>query len=111
MRHDVGTGNANARGRREPGTAKLPPAFLVDAAPDCGGYRTGHVRTPSRLVRSEFAKLDRVNLDRPHRPVGRLAFLRARGAVHRPSQPEHVDPDRNGYRRGLRWTKIGRAHV
>ena len=66
-------------------------------------------RARARDVRATHAQradatriLARARARRAGRAVGRLAVLRALGAVDREPQPEHVDADRHRRRRGLR---------
>jgi len=101
VRHDIGARAARAGGNRESGTRGLPAALLVDAAIHGSRHRHGDAGPPAGVVRDGQAELDRAGADAADCPVGRLAVLRARRAIDREPQPEHVDADRPGHRRGL----------
>ena len=102
-----GAGAARARGDREPGTRGLPATLLVDAALDGNRHHLGDAGPSAGLVRHGHAELDRAGADAADRAVGRLAVLRARRAIDREPQPEHVDADRPGHRCGLRLQRGG----
>ena len=99
VRHGARARAAERRGRRESRARRLPAALLVDPAAHGHRHRAGDVRPSARLVRHGVAELDRARPVGAGRPLGRLAFLRARRAVDREPQSEHVDADRNRHRR------------
>lgn len=61
-----------------------------------------HVWTATRLVRHLNTNLDRTGAVRSRRALGGPALLRQGMAIGRQPQPEYVDVDRPGHRRGLR---------
>ena len=99
VRHGTRTRDAVARRRRGPGADGLQAPLFLDVAPDRGGFRACHGRSPTALVRACRRQLDRIRTDDAGRAVGGMALFRARGEVDRQSQPEHVDADRPGDRR------------
>ena len=78
--------------------------FWIGAAADGAGGRAGNGRPPVRLASaSRRTQSNWVQLVVRHAggAVGRLAVLRARRAVDRDPQPQHVHADRARHRRGL----------
>ena len=70
-----------------------------------------HHRRRARLHRSDAVELDSVRVRDAGRAVGRLAVLRARLAVARHAQSQHVHADRDGHRRRLcstAWSRRSR---
>ena len=61
----------------------------------------GTSRRAAQLGRPDAVELRPVRLRHPGGAVGRLAVLRARRAIARHAQPQHVHPDRHGHRCGL----------
>ena len=102
VRHDAGAGDADTGRRRKPRAGSS-----ADAS---GGHcrssvvvtflaMFGHRSAGSTCAPQSWVELV---LTLAGRPLGRLAVLRARRAVDRQPQPQHVDADRPGHRRGLR---------
>ena len=99
VRHGARAGDAEPRGRREPRAGRLPAPLLVDAAADGRRHRAGDVRPSPAAHGHGDPELDRAGALDAGRAVGGLAVLRARRAVDRQPQPEHVDADRPRHRR------------
>ena len=102
VRHGAGAGAAEPRGGREPRARDFRrrfwwtlPLTVVVTVLAMFGHRLG-------WFDMRHAELDRAGAVAAGRAVGRLAVLRARRAVDRQPQPEHVDADRPGHRRRLR---------
>ena len=103
VRHDTGAGAARAR--RRPRTRN----WSTSSAASGGRCRLTVVVTVLAMFGHRLGWFDMATqswielvLHAADRAVGRLALLRARRAVDRQPQPEHVDADRPGHRRGLR---------
>ena len=79
---------------------------LVLAVPVIALEMGGHLFGP--LLPGRPVEHRAIRLRDAGRAVGRLAVLRARLAVARHAQPQHVHADRHGHRRGLRLQR-GRA--
>ena len=102
VRHGARAGDAEPRGRGEPRADRLSTSLLVDLAGHDRHHRARHVRPSPGTHGHGDPELGRARALASGRAVGGLAVLRARRAVGRQSQPQHVDADRPRNRRGLR---------
>ena len=101
MRHDARARDARPRRGREPGAGRFQAPLRLYAAAVACGLPVGHGRAACRVGRPHRAELDRIGVDLARDPLGRMAVLRPRGALHRPSQSQHVDLDQPRHRRGV----------
>ena len=105
LRHGARAGARHRRGRPEP-RARRHDAPVLDRARARASGRRARDGRPLRRARSISSRAQTSNwlqmlLATPGRAVGRLAVLRARLAVARHPQPQHVHADRHGDRRRL----------
>ena len=114
LRHGARTGSGQRRSGTEPRTDRHDAPVLDRPRSVASGRRAGDGRAPHRpqpLRQPADLELDPDGAGDPGRAVGRLAVLRARLAVARHAQPQHVHPDRDGdgRRLGLQRRRDARA--
>ena len=105
LRHGARAGGDDGGGAREPRARGHDPALLGERRADRARVLLAMGEMlPGDLAHavSGIARVDPAGAGHAGRAVGRLAVLRARLAVARQPQPEHVHADRARRRRGLR---------
>ena len=104
LRHGAGAGARHRRDGAEPRAHRHDAPVLDRSGAVASGRRAGDGRPPDRARPSHLAadvELDPDAAGDARGAVGRLALLRARLAVARHAQSQHVHADRHGHGRGL----------
>ena len=104
LRHGARAGAGHRGDRPEPRTRRHDAPVLDRSGPDASGRRAGDGRPShqsAHAARPADVELAPAPSRHAGRAVGRLALLRARLAVARHAQPEHVHADRDGHGRRL----------